>query len=339
MKDARRMIKVKALTSSKDDPSTRFRVRQFIRPLRELGIEVSEHYPIISKYRTEPLPLLTMLTRLPGLVASRFGDITWFGRELVSGRSTLEKFAGKKRLFDVDDAIWLVYPNAFSEEIALSCDGVIAGNDFLAEHYRERGARVWVVPTSVDTEIWRPAAKKEKTVWTIGWTGTWSNLKYLYAVEEPLADFLVQHKESRLLIVCDRRPQFERIPPASWQFVRWSPETEVGPVQGMDAGLMPLADTEWTRGKCAFKMLSYMAAGVPVVASPFGVNEEIFQKARVGFPATTQDDWYAALCKLYKDREAAINMGLEGRRIVEEFYSVKRSAKMLARIFAEVAGN
>jgi glycosyltransferase involved in cell wall biosynthesis len=333
------MIKVTALTSSRHDPSTRFRVRQFISPLSELGVEVSEHYPLISKYRTEPLPLLTILTRLPGLLASRFCDITWLGRELVSGRSTLEPYAGKRRLFDVDDAIWLVYPNSFSEEIALGCDGVIAGNNFLAEHYRKLGARVWVVPTSVDTEVWRPAQRREKKVWTIGWTGTWSNLKYLYSVEEPLADFLVQHRESRLLIVCDRRPQFEKIPSDRWRFVQWSPETEVRPVQLMDAGLMPLADTEWTRGKCAFKMLSYMASGVPVVASPVGVNQEIFQQAAVGFPATTMDDWYKALDKLYGDREAATMMGMEGRRIVEEYYSVKNSAIMLARIFGEVAGN
>jgi glycosyltransferase involved in cell wall biosynthesis len=164
-------------------------------------------------------------------------------------------------------------------------------------------------------------------------------LKYLYAVEEPLADFLVQQQAARLLIVCDRRPQFERIPSDRWQFVQWSPRAEVRPVQLMDAGLMPLADTEWARGKCAFKMLSYMAAGVPVVASPVGVNQEIFQKARVGFPATTQDDWYAALNKLYHEREAATRMGLEGRRIVEEYYSVKNSAIMLAKIFQEVAGH
>ncbi|MEA2173502.1 MAG: hypothetical protein QOD00_1094 [Blastocatellia bacterium] len=332
------MIKVTALTSSRNDPSTRFRVRQFISPLRELGIDVSEHYPLISKYRTERLPLLTMLTRVPGMLAARFSDITWLGRELVSGRRTLEFFAGKKRLFDVDDAIWLVYPHAFSEEIAQRCDGVIAGNNFLAEHYRERGARrVWVVPTSVDTDIWRPAPKREKKDWTIGWTGTWSNLKYLYAVEEPLADFLVQHTDARLLIVCDRRPRFERIPLDRWEYVAWSPQTEVGPVQLMDAGLMPLADTEWARGKCAFKMLSYMASGVPVVASPVGVNQEIFQKAPVGFPAVTREDWHASLLKLYKDREAATVMGQQGRKIVEQYYSVKNSAIMLAKIFQEVA--
>jgi glycosyltransferase involved in cell wall biosynthesis len=332
------MIKVTALTSSRHDPSTRFRVRQFINPLRPLGVEVSEHYPLISKYRTERFPLLSTLARLPGLLASLRSDITWFGRELVSGRSTLERFAGTKRLFDVDDAIWLVYPNTFSEEIALRCEGVIAGNRFLAEHYEKRGARVWVVPTSVDTEVWRPAPHREQANWTIGWTGTWSNLKYLYAVEEPLADFLVQHTDSQLLIVCDRRPQFERIPSSRWRFIQWSPQTEVRPVQLMDAGLMPLAETEWARGKCAFKMLSYMASGVPVIASPVGVNQEIFQKAQVGFPATTHGDWYEALCSLYRDREAALSMGRQGRRVVEEYYSVKNSALMLAKIFKEVAG-
>lgn len=332
------MIKVTALTSSRNDPSTRFRVRQFIEPLGRLGVEVAEFYPLISKYRTELIPLLGAMLRLPGLLASRLSDITWMGRELLSGRAGLERFAGRRRLFDVDDAIWLVYPHSFSEEIALRSAGVIAGNRFLAEHYEQAGARAWVVPTSVDTELWRPATKAESGAWTIGWTGTWSNLKYLYAVEEPLADFLDQYTESRLLIVCDREPRFEKIPSGRWRFVRWSPESEVGAVQEMDAGLMPLADTEWTRGKCAFKMLSYMSVGVPVIASPVGVNEEIFQKGAIGFPAITPDDWYEGLQRLYSDRRAATRMGLAGRSIVEEHYSVKQSALMLAKIFAEVAG-
>lgn len=332
------MIKVTALTSSRHDPSTRFRVRQFIRPLRELGVNVSEHYPLISKYRTEPLPLLTMLTRLPGLVAARSSDITWLGRELVSGRAGLEGYAGRRRLFDVDDAIWLVYQNSFSEEIAARCDGVIAGNSFIAEHYRKHARRVWVVPTSVDTETWRPAPGAKRQGWTIGWTGTWSNLKYLYEVEEALAEFLDQHGEARLSIVCDREPQLKRIPPARWRYSKWSPESEVRPVQLMDVGLMPLADNEWARGKCAFKMLSYMAACVPVIASPVGVNREIFERGHVGLPASTQGEWYESLVRLYEDREEAAQMGREGRSIVEEHYSVKKSAVALAKIFEEVAG-
>lgn len=332
------MIKVTALTSSRDDPSTRFRVRQFIQPLREHGVEVAEYYPLFSKYKIEPLPLLTKLLRVPGLLASQSSDITWLGRELLSGRSGLERRAGTKRLFDVDDAIWLVYPQSnFSEEIARDSAGVIAGNSFLAAHYEEAGARVWTVPTSIDTNIWQPSEKQASDVWTIGWTGTWSNLKYLSEIEQPLADFLATHAESRLLVVSDRRPAFSKIPAARWSFVQWSPASEVRAVQAIDVGLMPLADTEWARGKCAFKMLSYMSVGLPVVASPFGVNREILQTHDVGFAATVHDDWHEALLRLYDDRALASRLGRNGRAVVEEHFSVNANAAKLAAIFREVA--
>src|SRR5438309_3319492 len=99
------MIKVTALTASKVDPSSRFRIRQFIEPLKNLGIDVHEHRSLINRYRIEALPWLAMALRIPGLLASRFSDLTWLGRELVSGKHTLEGIAGRKRVFDVDDMI------------------------------------------------------------------------------------------------------------------------------------------------------------------------------------------------------------------------------------------
>ena len=123
--------------------------------------------------------------------------------------------------------------------------------------------------------------------WTIGWSGSWANLQFLYPIEDALADFLAQHPDSRLLVVCDRRPLFKKLPAASWEFVAWSMENEIGLVQQMNAGLMPLADSELARGKCGFKMLSYMSCGIPVVVTPVGVNSEILQQGEVGFAART----------------------------------------------------
>ncbi|HEY3027236.1 MAG TPA: glycosyltransferase family 4 protein [Pyrinomonadaceae bacterium] len=330
------MIKVTALTASKVDPSSRFRIRQFIEPLKNLGINLDEHRPLINRYRIEPLPLLAMALRIPGLLASRFSDVTWLGRELVSGRSTLERFAGKKRVFDVDDAIWLPYKTDFSAQIARQCDGVIAGNRFLAEHYERAGAKVWLVPTSVDTEVWMPADRQAGKPWTIGWIGSRSNLKFLYDIEEPLAQFLNEHSETRLLIVCDRRPSFEKIPDDKWVFQQWSIEIEVGMVQQMDVGLMPLDDSEMSRGKCGFKMLSYMAVGLPVIVTPVGVNQEILGHDEVGFAASAANDWYAALERLFTESDLGRELGEAGRGVVEEHYSVTANAPKLAKIFREV---
>jgi glycosyltransferase involved in cell wall biosynthesis len=330
------MIKVTALTGSKHDPSSRFRIRQFIEPLRALGVDVSEYWPLVSRYKLEPLPWLVAALRLPGLAASRFSDITWLGRELISGKSSFEGVAGKKRLFDVDDAIWLPYERDFSAEIVSRCAGVIAGNRFLAEYYEKRGAKVWLVPTSIDTESWLPAKIAPDGKWTIGWTGSWANLQFLYTIEDALADFLSQHPDSRLLIVCNRPPQFKKLPAASWEFVPWSMANEITLVQQMNVGLMPLEDSELARGKCGFKMLAYMACAIPVVVTPVGTNTEILQRAEVGFAARAADEWFAALEKLHDDRALSASLGTAGRRVVEEHYSVAASARLLAKIFRSV---
>ncbi|HWS56071.1 MAG TPA: glycosyltransferase family 4 protein [Pyrinomonadaceae bacterium] len=342
-----RKLRVTALTAGRHDPSRRFRVCQFAGALARRGIEVAEHHPFFSKYTPAPAPALgfvwtagKILARVPGVAAARLGDLTWLQRELVPGRLTLENFAGRKLLFDVDDAVWTTQRGDSIDRIAALARGVIAGNEFLADYFRRRGARVWVVPTCVDTDRWKPGAANdaaERAEWVVGWSGTSSNLKYLYAIEEPLAEFLGSREEARLLVVSDAEPRFKRIPRGRWRFERWSPAAEVRQARRMDVGLMPLAATDWERGKCGCKLLTYMAVSVPSVASPVGVAAEIMRQAEVGLAATTPDDWYGALVRLRSDRALASRLGAAGRRLVEERYSVARHAETLAGIFRQVA--
>lgn len=331
------MIKVTALTSGKHNPSSRFRVRQFIGPLNSFGIHVTEHYPLVNKYHTKRLLPLGLLARLPGVLASRSSKVTWLERELVPGRHTLEGLAGTRRLLDVDDAIWLNAPS-FSERLAQLCDGVIAGNEFIADHYRKFCARVWTIPTSLDTARWRPGPPVRRDDWTIGWTGTSSNLKYLYLIEEALADFLCENKQTQLLVVCDRRPVLKRLPAEGWRFVRWSAESEIRLIQEMDVGLMPLPDTEWARGKCALKMIMYLAVGIPAIVSPVGVSKELLNQRDVGLAARNTNEWFEALRRLFRDREVAARLGAAGRKLVEERFSVTTNLPKLAAVIHEIAG-
>ncbi|MGB7202182.1 MAG: glycosyltransferase family 4 protein [Pyrinomonadaceae bacterium] len=331
------MIKVTALTAFKNDPCSRFRFRQFIEPLAAHDIDVSEYYLPITRYRRQPLAALGMLLRVPGVVASRSSDITWFRRELIPERVTLERFTGGKRLFDVDDAIWLSSPTNFSEQIVEMCDAVIAGNSFLAEHYKPLGKPVWIVPTALDTNLWRPDPRAEDGKFVVGWLGTKYNLRYLYAIEEPLADFFNEHRDARLQIVSDGEPEFRSIPKSSVDYTKWTDEGEVAATQAMDIGLMPLDDTDWSRGKCAAKMLCYLSVGVPAIVTPVGVNNDILDLGEVGLGATDANDWFNALNQLYENRELAVVMGKHGRKLVEENYSVAENVKKLAEIFRSVA--
>jgi glycosyltransferase involved in cell wall biosynthesis len=140
-----------------------------------------------------------------------------------------------------------------------------------------------------------------------------------------------------MLVVCDRQPQFKLLPEKSWRFVPWTAEDEVPLVQEMDVGLMPLPNTEWTRGKCALKMLMYLACGIPAVVSPVGVSGEILQNSEVGLAARETNDWFVALSRVYADRELGAQLGAAGRKLVEERFSVQANVPRLAQVIEKIA--
>jgi glycosyltransferase involved in cell wall biosynthesis len=363
------VIRVAAITAGRDDPSSRFRIRQFLEPLRGLGIEAVEYRPWISKYARAPWQLtgLGAASRIVHAVAARRYDVAWLNRELVLGRETIERFIGQRRLLDVDDGIWLYGRAGFARRIAARCAGVIAGNDKIADHFRGATPRVWTVPTSVDTDVWSPAPAASTppaafassgppatfaapaawptppatpdpgTGFTIGWSGTHWNLSYLYAIEETLARFLADHAGAQLLVVCNRRPRFRQLPADRIQFQPWSPAVEVDALRRMSVAIMPLADDEWSRAKCATKMLCAMAVGLPVVVSPVGAAAEILRQGPLGLAADDADDWYDGLAHLAADSERRAAMGLAGRRVAVASYSLAEAVKQLAAIFHEVS--
>jgi glycosyltransferase involved in cell wall biosynthesis len=129
------------------------------------------------------------------------------------------------------------------------------------------------------------------------------------------------------------------LPSASWRFVRWSPENEIRLVQEMDVGLMPLPDTEWARGKCALKMIMYLAVGIPAIVSPVGVSKRLLEQYDVGLAARNTNAWFDALRRLFDDREGAARLGAAGRKLVEEQFSINTNAPKLAAAIHEIAAS
>jgi glycosyltransferase involved in cell wall biosynthesis len=193
-----------------------------------------------------------------------------------------------------------------------------------------------VIPTPVDTDRFVPGAPVREPI--IGWTGTKGSLKYLHDIEPELAAVLREIPQARLRIICDARPDLSEISPDRVEFVPWSASIEVAAMQGMALGIMPLQDTPWARGKCSFKMLSYMACGLPVVVSPVGMNREVLKQGDLGLAAGTSEAWVDALIDLLRDPDMRHRMGQEGRRVAVEKYSTRCLAPVLARALAEFAG-
>ena len=335
------MLRVAAFTGGKNVPSARFRVRQYIGRLTGEGVEVTEFaapmgvYPPANKLMRPLWGIATLATRLPGIMQSYRYDLTLLQREMLSTFVTLENLTKRPRVLDVDDAIWLHRGGKFAERLAQQCDGVICGNAFLAEQFSRWNSRVTIIPTAVDTNRYFQEQPVEAPV--IGWSGTSGGFRYLYSIEPALVAVFERIPDAMLRIVSDAMPSFQKIPASRIEFIRWSPENEVQAIQGMAVGIMPLEDSLWERGKCSFKMLTYMACGVPVVVSPVGMNVEVLSHGHIGFGAQTIDDWVDILLSLLADMRQRIEMGENGRQVLLDNYSLNVVAPKLAETLLQYA--
>ncbi len=241
---------------------------------------------------------------------------------------------------DYDDAIFERYSNInnwslrfmLKNKIAhimrcASC--VIAGSRYIEDYSRSVGALKTVfVPTCVNTRLYTPKLEFGASV-VVGWIGTPKTSHYLLDIVDSLRRLTEQFDVKIIAIGGDAAI----LPNDVFQVIPWSLDNEVSLVKLIDIGIMPLPDSPWERGKCGYKLIQYMACGLPVVASGVGANNYIVDNGVNGYLAFDASDWYVQLSALIKDRQLRRGMGLRGRRVVEESYSTLVHCESLISVF------
>jgi len=339
------MLKVIAYTGGHNAPSSISRVQNYVAPLRRMGVELLECpsraglYPPANRWRRPYWGLRNVTSRFPEAIRSYRYELTLFQREMLSTFVTWEPVTRRPRVLDVDDAIWAHRRGRFAERLARLCDHVVCGNQFLANEFSRWNPSVSVLPTPVDASFYVPGTKASGSGRPIiGWSGLYTGFPYLYAIEGALREVLRKHPEAVLRIVSDRRPELGSLPAGQYEHVTWTPENQVRTIQEMTIGIMPLDQSVLAQGKCSFKMLLYMACGIPVVVSPVGMNADVLRKGNVGFGPTSEGEWIHSLSELLRNPELRLQMGRTGRETVLQHYSVDALAPKLADTLLRVAG-
>jgi glycosyltransferase involved in cell wall biosynthesis len=242
---------------------------------------------------------------------------------------------GKRVVFDFDDAIYL--KTSIVEKYVRLADIVIAGNKMLAEWAREKGAKPRVIPTVIDLNKYLPRVSYELTAnrLRIGWIGSPSTEPFLKIIKPVLLKLNVTYP-IEFCVIGGKPPDMAEVP---LKVIEWSEETEAEEISKFDIGVAPLLDNEYTRGKCGLKVLQYMAAGIPVVASPVGVHLDIIEHGNNGFLAGTDSEWLKYLTLLAGDSELRKNIGQQGRKTVEEKFSLNHMAEQVSVLFKSLHSN
>lgn len=363
------MLKVLGLASYPvEAAATRYRLHQFVGPLSERGIEL-EVRPFLdsrlfaSLYRRDELPRTALglvrsaLARAGAVAAARGADVLLVQREaMMFGPPVVEwlsmKLGRVPMVLDLDDATYVSYTSPTYGRLgsALKWFGktddlidwsrvVTCGNRSIAKYVGARGRRAVVIPTVVDTDLFRPAPeshRRDATPLRLGWVGTHSSFQYLESIF-PVLQNLAREFRFRLKIVGAGR-ETVNVPGVEVENLAWEMGREVADFQSLDVGLYPVVASDWAAGKSGFKSIQYMAVGVPFVVTPVGAAAETGEAGRTHLSATTPDEWHAALARLLADEELRRTMGAAGRAYALEHFTVPAQADKLAHVLREAAG-
>ena len=246
------------------------------------------------------------------------------------------KLLGIQYIVDYDDAIFHNYDqsanpiikNFLGNKIAnvMRFSGtVVAGNQYLADYAARSGAKnIEIIPTVIDLERYPIKQNADADQCIVGWIGTKTTFeKHLLPCKGWIKALQIQEPNIRFHIVgiTEDMDLGKNV-----KYIRWTEETEVAEILKMDIGLMPLQDSKWEKGKCAYKLIQYAACGIPGVASDVGMNREVTVPGETGILASADEEWIQAIKTLKSNTELRHQMGRNARKKVEERYCIQQTS-------------
>jgi glycosyltransferase involved in cell wall biosynthesis len=327
-----------ALVPAREHPSVRYRIAQFEPWLAQAGLDLQ-----IEPLSPDPI------RRIRQMLRPKPQQVVLIQRKLLPlWQLAMLRATSAILVYDVDDAVflhdsfhslgsWSATRKLRFQATVRMADIVITGNDWLAEQVRRqtRRAEIRVIPTCLDVARYGRAEHAPRSPTKLVWIGSPSTLRALERGRETLEAIGRALPDAMLRIICNRFPSFRhlRIEPAPW-----SPGTEVRDLSSADIGISLIPDDIWSRGKCGLKILQYMAAGLPVLASPVGVHPAMLDDGSRGFLPRTPGDWIERARTLVVDPALRLAMGSAARRHVETEFDVRRWGPVFAGSIRQAAG-
>jgi len=302
------------LSKGENASSTRYRALQYFSLYQQSGFD-----PIHISISGGLLPFLKALKQ-----ASQADIVILVRKTFPAPIFWLLRKCSKKLVFDLDDAIFSNTDGSYSKTrmsrfitTIRKCDHVFAGNHYLAEIAEIYQAKTSVIPTALDTRKYKQHSKQESSEFVMVWIGSRSTKKYIAGIMPAIEKAAKTVPNLKLKIIADFKLRSDCLPISN---ISWAEATEAAEIANSDIGLAPLPDDNWTKGKCALKVLQYLSAGLPVISSATGANGYVIEHLKNGYIAETENDWVNAIITAHQEKKRLALMGTYGQeRVCGEF--------------------
>lgn len=323
--------------------SSRVRVFGYLRLLNQAGIickvviytpplqaQAIIHTKKINILRKVFFKLYSAIAIIKVLFLSKFYDVIFIQKITLSKFSLiLLRTINKNIIFDLDDAIYLFKDISY---ILRSVKAIVVGNTELYNYTSRFNDNTYEIPSPVFINSAYTTKKFRKETIILGWMGSPETSKYLHRLKEVLLQLKIKYPNLHIQLIGAANDLKEM----GFEILEWNPDLETSQISNFDIGIMPLPDNEFTRAKCGYKLLQYMAMGIPAVASPVGINFELIKNGINGFLASLPEEWKEKLSILIEDEKLRNRMGAEGRKKVKTIYSYQANISRLIDILKSV---
>ncbi len=321
--------------------SSRTRVYQFLPYLKDNDIEYDivawngkafrPKNPVLKLFLGEILNYFVMTAKITwALLKMKKYDVVFVQKITLMRLLWLLRTLKIKYIYDIDDAIYTLHSAELAKikqpvrvnaaiEYMKSAKHMIVELPSTEDVARQNCANVTTILGPIDTNRYHPSNKKGRDIATIGWIGSLSNTFYLFDIQNVLEELSRKYPNVRVNLIGTRNFVTKE---KNISLIEWKLDTELHELAKFDIGIMPLTDDEWSRGKGSYKLLQYMALGIPAVASPVGINTTLLKDGETGFLAKTPSDWEEKLSTLIENKDLREQMGKKARELVVQNYSL-----------------
>lgn len=278
-------------------------------------------------------------------------DLIVIYREVIPTKSTLfENYISKKNIpivYDFDDAIWVKDVSDVNKKISFLkdekkiekiiplCKHITCGNEYLANYASKFNSNITIIPSTVDTDIYKPIEKLNKNGQVkIGWVGSHTTVKHFEMITDVYLKLKSKYKDKiDFVLIGDENYHNKQL---GIKGLKWENKMEVELFNSFDIGIMPLPNNEWAKGKCGMKGLLYMSVGIPSVMSNVGMNKDIIEHGENGFLPVGEKQWVEILSKLIENKDLRKKIGDKGRETVLKKYSKNKIKKTYLDLYTSL---